>query len=140
VVGGIAQMALTLIEGLQPYQSPDPWTHPLGLLDHLANTDKHRFLNVTAVALVDAETRLFTDGGGGITVPWPGPYEDGAVISATPWAMIDPEIGVHVEAELTTAVMVEIPGQTRQVPLTWALVEIGAAIERVLDCFDTLFF
>ena len=41
--------AVTLIEKHQPFNSPEPETHPLAVLDELTNINKHRRVIITAV-------------------------------------------------------------------------------------------
>ncbi len=41
------------IRKLQPYQFPDPGTHPLAVLNKLSNADKHRLLLATTTRLGD---------------------------------------------------------------------------------------
>ena len=73
VDGGIDGQALTLIERLQPYHRVnDPARHPLSILRHLSNVDKHRTLHMTKGA-TDALTCALS-------------FEDGTRIQAPPFS------------------------------------------------------
>lgn len=64
VAGLTAADVLALIDDLQPYQRGDNATsHPLSVLRHLSNADKHVLLHVTAAHVADATCSLrFPDG------------------------------------------------------------------------------
>jgi hypothetical protein len=79
IEGGISTQAEYLLETVQPFQRlDDPTLHPLWILTHLWNIDKHRTLNVVGVNL------------GKVTIAFPReqrtgyaratPFEDGALI------------------------------------------------------------
>jgi hypothetical protein len=78
VVGGISPAAVHLLESVQPYQRvDDPTLHPLWILNHLWNVDKHRTLNVVGVNLGKV-TISFSDGRNGYARA--APFEDGRLI------------------------------------------------------------
>jgi hypothetical protein len=50
--GGVAPNVLTIIESLQPYtRGKDALHHPLSILGHLSDIDKHRFLHTTVACI-----------------------------------------------------------------------------------------
>lgn len=64
VHGGVAPNVLTVIDSLQPYTSGENASlHPLSILKHLSNTDKHRMLHITAVFLNEPRCRLILPDG-----------------------------------------------------------------------------
>lgn len=109
---GMSSRAVTLIETLQPYYRPTPSEHPLAILAYLSNGDKHRALQVAHwttdnirqnVVIVGNET-LRTE----LVELHRGPIKDGAIIARFRFVPPPgPNRKVHVNAELTTYVLIE---------------------------------
>lgn len=59
IAGGVAPKVLEIIDESQPYKNrEDAPTHPLLILRHLSNADKHRLLHPVAAYLKDGESAL----------------------------------------------------------------------------------
>ncbi len=70
VQGGVAGPALKDIEALQPYHHvKDPAAHPLAVLQHLSNADKHRRLQLTVAKLVGPRVALVSPSGWTLEAP-----------------------------------------------------------------------
>jgi hypothetical protein len=87
ITGGVHPRALAIVESLQPYNAPNGNSreHPLYVLNHLSNIDKHRTLHLPVVALAGAEMTFRVGREGRImraSPTSPGPYHDGAHIGS----------------------------------------------------------
>jgi hypothetical protein len=134
----ISKQAVALIERMQPYHAPDPTRHPLYIVHHLDNRDKHVDFTVVGSALRNATF------GKALTDEWPpkthmvitnmtiggpqlvSPLEDGAEL----WRVTIVEAReVDVNGEATFDVAFDQAGAGKGqpvIPLCHQLIEGGA--------------
>lgn len=111
-LNGVSPPAQAIIEGLQPYHHRQNHRNlgPLWTLSELANTDKHRTLNLTAVLAdtMDLDVEVFRITAVGANTA------DGAVIARMEASRIPKD--VHVDAECSTFVAFQdAPAKNRDV-------------------------
>lgn len=138
VSGRVSQPALALMEAAQPYQlGVDYASHPLFVLRHLSNIDKHRHVAIQGRWLVD--TTWTVSGPNASKFSWTGRTErwdeHGAEIVLVP---DDPT--VDVEGRTTLQVVVHEPGPGRGRPVFEVLPEAYEAVSKIVgEAIDTCF-
>lgn len=103
---GVAEEHRAVIDAAQPYRAgPLADQHPLAILADLSNTDKHRLLHPTFIAIEEPSPSAFTvssgDAGAIAHITFnSGPLKDGAEIMRTTFTTSDPNAKVHMNAEI----------------------------------------
>ncbi len=111
-VDGASEEAVAVIMELQPFAAGDAWaTHPLGIINKLENTDKHRNLIPTATGITDGLSHVVRRSQVIWIFHWPF-CEDGAEVAKFAWdpGTEPPESEMHVRVRGTPRVTVEVSG------------------------------
>lgn len=145
---GVPQSLIAAIDESQPYQrgnASDAAADPLAVLRTLSNTDKHRFIPVTALVPDSAEWNITGTIGmasyGTVKLKTGRAFEDRAIVADMKFVPddsgLEPEVEMHGHISFRiafgkTGVPQSIAGQ----PVTPAIAELGSAIDDVLKRFD----
>lgn len=142
---GVTRRAETIIERAQPYNRPDdPTRHPLAILSHLSNIDKHRFLPLTQgkFGRVRITLRRKIDG-----LVLGHERRDQAVDHYTTVAVFDaaglpPPDEVNVDSEFAPFVTLDTPDRLSTIELSTLVDEMSLAVRQVAEelateCFGT---
>lgn len=138
---GIPKPLIAAIDQSQPYHSGDAaHSHPLALLRTLSNTDKHRYVPVTALIPSDAEfTVLGTQGiksHGGVTLK-SRVFEDGAIFAEA--SIVPDDSGLEPQMQMNGRLTFRIafgktgvPSALAGKPLMPAFGDLGKAVQQVI--------
>jgi hypothetical protein len=107
IYGGVSAEALKRVDQVQPYQRrPDPAAHPLHVLNHLWNIDKHRNLHLAAALLRRPQIFLAPSHGQAFVG---GQFQTGPIGSDDVLGVfhfpdgLDPDLEVHIGGDVFVA-------------------------------------
>lgn len=135
VVGGISDLALAMISGLQPGRSPSPTRQPLALLSELASAHKHRHLPEVAYL-----GTIYGFAGSNRIIEKFGMFEDGTEVfnqSTNPFS--DPKVKVHFEFAPDIAIS-ERHGGPPFVPADEVMSTLVSFVRQLVGGFEAIFF
>jgi hypothetical protein len=144
---GIPEPLVAAIKRSQPYHRGDAaHTHPLAILGTLSNTDKHKFIPVTALVPDLMEWGITSTQGiaktGTLKLKTGNPLETGAVLAELPIEVdgsgLDPQ--VQMDGEVTFRIAFGrgpgVPSALQGKPLIPAMGDLGEAVNEVLRNID----
>jgi hypothetical protein len=111
-VAGADPAAVAIIKEMQPYSAGENWpTHPLGIINKLENTDKHRTLIATTTGITEGLSHVARRSAVVFIFYWPF-CDDGAEVAKFRWepGAEPPDAEVHVRVSGTPRVTVEVSG------------------------------
>jgi hypothetical protein len=139
---GIPDPLVAAINRSQPYHRGDAaHTHPLAILSTLSNTDKHKFIPVTALVPDLCEWGVTSTQGvsnvGTLKLKTGTPLETGAVVAELPITCDDSGLDPQVQMDGSITFRVAfgrsgVPPSLQGKPLIPAMGELGEAINEVL--------
>jgi hypothetical protein len=127
IKGGVLPETEAVLESVQPYnRSEDPTLHPLSVLAHLSNIDKHRFLHPVAGRFTDMSARIRRKSDWSVLSEESavGVFEHGAVAAVIP---VDPgwdPNDMQMEAQFSPLVTLNVPGALGERELGDLLTEV----------------
>jgi hypothetical protein len=122
----LAGMHRQVIRRLQPYQTQDPKSHPLAILNRFSNQDKHRLLQLTHSGMrqVDFVTQ-FEYPGRGIVLP--------------AWGATDAYIAAQAEPDIGAVVLADLLVRKDLMSVLGMLTAVISSVEEILDWFEPIF-
>jgi hypothetical protein len=143
---GIPEPLIAAVDKTQPYHRGDAaHTHPLAVLNSLSNTDKHRFIPVTALVPDSAEWNITGMQGmasyGSINLKTGRVLKDGAVIADMKFVPddsgLEPQVQMNGHIEFRIAFgEAGVPSAVAGRPVVDAMGDIGEALLEVFRDID----
>jgi hypothetical protein len=142
ITRSVPERFVAIMEAAQPYHAKNPNAHPLALLNHLWNADKHRLLPTALIALDERGPSFHPDGDARAVRDvhlYAGPLQNGTELARVAVDVSGPEPALRVEGRFALAVAFRDtskrgrPLDGRQVVAS--LAELRAHVEGVYERF-----